>query len=79
MIRPNDETHGSHDTVPVTNSTQLLKAPEAARLLAIGTRKLWELTNSKRIPCVRIDRAVRYRLSDLEQWIEQHREDSIAY
>ena len=78
MIRPNDETHGSHDNVPVTNRTQLLKAPEAARLLAIGTRKLWELTNSKRIPCVRIDRAVRYRLSDLERWIEQHREDSIV-
>ena len=59
MIRPNDETHGSRDTVPVTNSTQLLKAPEAARLLAIGTRKLWELTNRGEIPHVRIGRAVR--------------------
>ena len=78
MIRPNDETHGSQDAVSATNGIQLLKAPEAARLLAIGTRKLWELTNSKRIPCVRIDRAVRYRLSDLEQWIEQHRDGGLA-
>ncbi len=78
MIRPNDETHGSQDIVPVTNSTQLLKAPEAARLLAIGTRKLWELTNSKRIPCIRIDRSVRYRRSDLIQWIEEHRQGSVA-
>ena len=74
MIRPNDETHGSHDTVPVPNSTQLLKAPEAARLLAIGTRKLWELTNRGEIPHVRIGRAVRYDGRDLDAWIEKHKQ-----
>ena len=73
MIRPNDETHGSQDTVPVTNSNQLLKAPEAARLLASGTRKLWELTNRGEIPHVRIGRAVRYDGCDLEAWIEKQK------
>ena len=67
------EDHGS-----VGDGDQLLKSPEAADLLAIGKRKLWELTNSKRIPCIRIDRSVRYRRSDLIEWVEQHRQDSVA-
>ena len=62
---------------PATNGG-LMKPPAAAEFLAIGKRKLWELTNAKRIPCVRIDRSVRYRRDDLERWIEQHRQESIA-
>ena len=51
----------------------LIDASGAARLLAIGTRKLWELTNRRDIPCVRIGRAVRYDVRDLESWIESHK------
>ena len=63
---------------PPAPSGGLLKPPAAAEFLAIGKRKLWELTNARRIPCVRIDRSVRYRRDDLERWIEQHRQESIA-
>ena len=56
------------------NGIQLLRAPEAARLLAICTRKLWELTNRGEIPHVRIGRAVRYDGQDLEAWIEKHKQ-----
>jgi excisionase family DNA binding protein len=48
----------------------LLVTPrEAARLLSIGSRKLWELTNCGAIPSVRVGRALRYRPADIEQWV----------
>ena len=50
----------------------LLKAAEAALILAISSRKLWSLTASGDIPHVRIGRAVRYSRLDLEEWIKSH-------
>jgi len=52
----------------------LLKSPEAAKALAISQRKLWSLTKSGEIPCIRIDRAVRYDLADLRAWITRKKE-----
>ena len=49
----------------------LLDAPAAARALSIGGRKLWELTNCRDIPSVRIGRRVLYDPEDLRAWIEQ--------
>lgn len=51
----------------------LLTAPQAAKALAISERKLWELTNRRLIPCVRIGRAVRYSLADLQAWIARQK------
>ncbi|MBL9150006.1 MAG: helix-turn-helix domain-containing protein [Phycisphaerae bacterium] len=48
----------------------LLKPRDAARLLAISERKLWQLTNCREIPAVRIGRAVRYSLAELRAWTE---------
>ena len=50
----------------------LMTAEEAAEFLRISKNKLWSLTNSGRIRCVRIDRAVRYNLADLLEWIEKN-------
>lgn len=52
----------------------LLRSKEAAELLAISTRKLWELTNRGEIPRVKIGKAVRYDLVDLVAWIAQQKE-----
>lgn len=52
----------------------LLTAREAARVLRISDRKLWSLTSSGEIPCVRIGRSVRYVPSDLGRWIEDRKE-----
>jgi excisionase family DNA binding protein len=49
----------------------LLKSPQAAKALAISERKLSSLTKRGEIPCVRIDRAVRYDPADLRAWIAQ--------
>jgi len=48
----------------------LLRPNEAAQVLAISPRKLWELTDCGEIPCVRIGRAVRYSVEDLKEWIK---------
>ena len=50
----------------------LIDAKDAAALLAIGTRKLWSLTNSGQIPHVRIGRLIRYAPADLQAWIAAH-------
>jgi excisionase family DNA binding protein len=48
----------------------LVNAREAARLLGIGTRLLWALTNRREVPSVRIGRLVKYRPSDLQAYVE---------
>ena len=50
----------------------LLKPQDAARVLAISPRKLWELTNVGEISCLRIGRAVRYAYEDLKKYVEEN-------
>jgi predicted DNA-binding transcriptional regulator AlpA len=59
---------GSH---PAMRS--LLPPKEAAKFLAIGSRKLWELTNCGEVPRLRIGRSLRYVPADLELWGEQQK------
>jgi excisionase family DNA binding protein len=56
----------------------LLKPTDAARTLAISPRKLWELTNRKLVPHVRIGRSVRYDLADLRTWIAEIKSPAIG-
>jgi excisionase family DNA binding protein len=42
----------------------------AATALAISPRKLWALTASGEVPCVRIGRSVRYDAADLDAFVE---------
>lgn len=50
-----------------------MKPTDAAKALNISARKLWELTAGRLIPHVRIGRAVRYAVADLEAWIEEQK------
>ena len=55
---------------------RLLVTPrEAARMLAVSPRKLWNMTfvESPRLPCVRVGRLVRYSIADLRQWVESQK------
>jgi excisionase family DNA binding protein len=47
----------------------LLKPAEAAKLLQIGERTLWRLTDEGELQCIRIGRSVRYDPADLLVWI----------
>lgn len=53
---------------PVTESL-LLRPIEAAKLLAISPRKLWEMTTTKEVPSVRIGRSIRYVREELKAWV----------
>jgi excisionase family DNA binding protein len=59
-------------------SAQLLKAQEAAAFLnvSVNTIRMWIW--QKRLPVIRLGRAVRLRREDLEQLIERHREEAIV-
>jgi excisionase family DNA binding protein len=53
---------------------RLLVSPrEAARVLAISERTLWQLTHDGAVRCVRIGRAVRYDPRDLAEYISRLR------
>ena len=56
----------------MTNSpyNRLMKCREAAAYLGICERKLWQLEKDGRIPSVRIDRAVRFDVADLDAFIQ---------
>lgn len=58
---------------------RLLVSPrEAAKLLSVSPRKLWEMTFAEipGLPYLKIGRLVRYSLSDLEGWIHAQRQCS---
>lgn len=58
---------GTADTSQDTSL--LIDAKAAARLLNIGARTLWSLTNREAIPSCRIGRSVRYSPNELRAWI----------
>lgn len=47
-----------------------LRPREAAKLLAIGQRTLWELTKKGEVPHTRVGRAVLYPYRALEEWLQ---------
>jgi excisionase family DNA binding protein len=65
------ETKGEPMSEPTPAVQLLLTPPQAAKALAIGQRKLWELTNRGIIRATRIGRSVRYDLRDLTAFVER--------
>jgi excisionase family DNA binding protein len=58
------------------SDVHLLKPAEVVELLGISRSWLYDAANSGRIPCVRLgspDGPVRFRLRELEAWIDQGR------
>lgn len=55
-----------------TQQTLAVRGPEAAQMLGVSQRKLWELANRGEIPTIRFDRCVRYRPSDLQEYLDRH-------
>jgi len=53
--------------------SKLMTIKQAAEYLCICERKLWDLSKSGRIQTVRIDRAVRFDIVDLDSFIEKQK------
>ena len=54
-----------------SQDSRLVKVKYAAQYLSISERKLWELSHKGAIPVVRIDRAIRYDIIDLDNFIQK--------
>ena len=65
-------------TVESQTPALLLTPRQAAELLCISERTLWDLKEAGEIPVILIGRAVRYARSDLESWIDRRRSGRIA-
>ena len=52
-------------------SLELINARALAKMLSLSVRTVFRLDSSGKVPApVRINGSVRWRLSDIEQWIE---------
>ena len=54
----------------------LITVDEAAKMLNLSRSKTYELTKTRQIPCVRIDRSVRVPLRALIDWIQAKTQES---
>lgn len=72
---PQRSRRADNQTPDKKSAELLLRPSQTAKALNISPRKLWELTNSQQIPCVRIGRCVRYSLRTLEKWIIEREEN----
>lgn len=54
-------------------TAKLVNVQDAAKYLCISQRTLWTLTKSNKLPVIKIGRAVRYDLQDLEAFVLQHK------
>lgn len=66
------EPSSIHPQAAAPQSEQLLTTEEAARLLRIAPSTLvtWRCTGKVRVPYVQLGHAVRYRLSDLQRFLD---------
>ena len=55
----------------------LLTTQEAADFLRVSTRHLWTITESGRIPRIKVRRCVRYKMDDLVRYIDGLRSDGM--
>lgn len=56
----------------VKANDNLLNMQQASEYLNIKTSTLYSLCMRREIPCVKIGKLNRFRLSDLNKWIESH-------
>lgn len=52
----------------------LITVEEAAQMLSIGRTKMYELINNEGFPVIRFGKAVRIRPSDMQEWLENRKE-----
>jgi excisionase family DNA binding protein len=50
----------------------LLRPEEAARLLSVKTSWIYEAVRTRRLPCVRVGRHIRFTKQLLEEWVAEN-------
>lgn len=67
-VRSNQETNVKWP------SALLIGIRQAAALLGISERKLWEMANSGKMPCLRIGTRLLFSPNQLRQWVDNNME-----
>ena len=67
---PRSTTPQQHDALVDPDDPILITEREAAKVLCISPRKLWDLRQQGDVPHIRLGRAVRYSRRDLAAWID---------
>jgi excisionase family DNA binding protein len=57
-----------------TLNEPLLTPADAAGLLSVRTSWVYEAVRTRRLPCVRVGKHVRFLRSDLEGWVREQRD-----
>lgn len=57
--------------IPLAIAPLLLTEAQAAELLSLSPRKVWELAACGAIPFIKISAIKRYRRIDLEEWVSR--------
>lgn len=65
-------------TCLVSGAPLALRAREAAQALSISPRLLAKLVAEKRIPYVRINRAIVFPVADLQRWLSEHASKEVS-
>ena len=68
-----EDPGGDHRLQPLA-----LRPKEAARVLGIGERLLWTLTNQGVVPHVRLGRAIVYPVDELRGWLTERAANGMA-
>ncbi len=59
------------------NERLLLTVEETAQRLGIGKTLAWRLVQEGQLPSVRLGRCVRVPRRELEEWVQEHRQDKV--
>ena len=63
----------NHDGQTADSVDRLLTAQEAAKILTISPRHLWDLTKQGELPAIKMGRSVRYAQADIDAFIAKSR------
>ena len=55
--------------------TGLLDAKQVAKMMGISLRAVYRLKDTKKIPCIKWDRSVRFERADIENFIKNNRQE----
>jgi excisionase family DNA binding protein len=64
--------------IPVTLN-HLLTVPEAAKVLGVSVNTLRQWVCQRRLPTIKLGKAVRFSPEDLQQFIEHNRREAVHF
>lgn len=63
---------------PILFAPLVVDEHQAAAMLGISERKLWEYRNSGELPIVRLGRLVRFSVEDLRKFVDSKRVEKLS-